>query len=413
MAHQDVVPAGDPQAWSHPPFKAHFDGKWLWGRGSADCKSNVIGLLSAMEVLLEQGFQPKRTIIFSFGFDEETGGYRGATSLARHLEDKLGRDSLAMIHDEGGMGVSKLGNVAYALPATAEKGFVDIVLTLNAPGGHSSRPPEHTAIGIMSRMIAVLEDHPFQPTLDATNPVRGVLECETKYSPDDVEPWLKHELSSGQDIGERIAESRGDRIRWQIQTSQAVDVIRGGDKDNQLPDKVTVTINYRIRPGEDVDELFDGVVKLLGPIAHRHGIAISGFGLDEERTPQGMLSLEAKDLLAPSPVTPTSHSSVWDIFAGTLRQVFEDVEDTLPGVETVVPVGSIATGNSDTAHYWNLTRNIFRFTPAREGTRLGVHTVDERMEMSAHLEYLRVYYDLMRNFQSYEGDTCDGPCPSL
>lgn len=30
---------------------------------------------STMEMLLENSFQPSRTVIFAFGFDEEIGGY--------------------------------------------------------------------------------------------------------------------------------------------------------------------------------------------------------------------------------------------------------------------------------------------------------------------------------------------------
>ncbi|KAH9825919.1 putative vacuolar carboxypeptidase Cps1 [Teratosphaeria destructans] len=413
MAHQDVVPAGRPPAWTHPPFEAFFDGEWLWGRGSADCKSNLIGILSAMESLLQQDFEPQRTIIFSFGFDEETSGYRGAKYLARHLEEKLGPNSIAMILDEGGMGVATTGDVAYALPAIAEKGFVDIVLTLETPGGHSSRPPAHTSIGIMSRLISALEDSPFYPSLSDTNPVRGVLECEAIYSDEYVEPWLKQKLQTGQDIGEDIVRSRGDGIRWQLQTSQAVDEIRGGDKDNQLPEEVKAVVNYRISPQNKVDDLFERRAEILAEVAHEHGIAVSGLGFNEPRTADGILTLTTDQLLIPSPVTPTgSTNDVWTLVGSTLRQVYQSV-DTLPGVETVIPVGSIATGNSDTSHYWNLTTQIYRFTPIREDARQGVHTVDERIEMQAHLEATRVYYDLMRHFQAFDGETCGGGCRAL
>lgn len=55
----------------------------MWGRGSSDCKNNLIGVLSALESLLEQGWKPSRTVIAAFGFDEEIGGHRGATAIAR------------------------------------------------------------------------------------------------------------------------------------------------------------------------------------------------------------------------------------------------------------------------------------------------------------------------------------------
>ena len=42
MAHQDVVPEGDPEKWTYPPYSGTIaDGK-IWGRGSSDCKSNLI-----------------------------------------------------------------------------------------------------------------------------------------------------------------------------------------------------------------------------------------------------------------------------------------------------------------------------------------------------------------------------------
>lgn len=265
----------------------------------------------------------------------------------------------------------------------------------------------------MSQIIETLENNPFSPALDTTNPVRKVLQCEAVYSPSKVETWLRKELASGgsaKELGEKIVNSRGDAIRWQIQTSQAVDIIHGGSKDNQLPSRVELTVNYRISPQDDVEELFTQVAKRVASVVHQYGMAVSGLGFDDEKSEQGVIHLKSKDLLRPSPITPAnSGNQVWSIFSGTLRQVYESV-DTLPGVETVVPVGSIATGNSDTAHYWKLTRNIYRFTPSREGSRLGIHDIDERMQMSDHVEAIRVYYDLIRNIQAYDGDACDGDC---
>ena len=39
--------------------------------GSEDCKNNLMGILDAFEFLLSQNFEPKRTILAGFGFDEE------------------------------------------------------------------------------------------------------------------------------------------------------------------------------------------------------------------------------------------------------------------------------------------------------------------------------------------------------
>lgn len=79
MAHQDVVPVESESEndWKHAPFSVHWDGIYVWGCGAIDCKSTLIATLEAVEGLLRAGFVPSRTIILSFGFDEEISGNQG------------------------------------------------------------------------------------------------------------------------------------------------------------------------------------------------------------------------------------------------------------------------------------------------------------------------------------------------
>lgn len=75
-AHQDVVPvlADTRDLWTHDPYGGEYDGTYIWGRGSMDDKSGLIGALAAIELLLESGkFSPARTVILALGCDEETG----------------------------------------------------------------------------------------------------------------------------------------------------------------------------------------------------------------------------------------------------------------------------------------------------------------------------------------------------
>ncbi len=410
-AHQDVVPATSPEQWTHPPFVPYYDGKFVWGCGASDCKNNLIGLLSVMEDLLSQHWRPKRTIILGFGFDEETGGVQGASYIAAELEKRYGKEGIVMIMDEGGMGLESYGHFVYALPAVAEKGFFDVILTLEVNGGHSSQPPEHTAIGIMAEIIVALEQNPFKPRLMKENPFRGFLECQVRHTPHEVEPWLKDALLKGDDevkIGTRLAEARGKEVRFLIQTSQAVDIIQSGETSNQLPESVRTVINYRIAPHDSLASVKNEIVDVVSPVANKHGIHIRGFEFStasqdkvQASFRENLLILSSKYDLSPSPISPTSPiNPVWTLFSGVIRQVFESTS-SFSG-KTVAPVGDIMTGNTDTKHYWNLTKNIYRFTPARAGTRKGVHTLDERIEMKAHVEGMRVYYDMMRTFGGRE-----------
>ncbi len=406
-AHQDVVPASSISKWTYPPFEPHYDGQYLWGRGSSDGKNNLIGVMSAVESLLSQDWKPRRPIVLAFGFDEETGGVRGAAKIAEVLEKAWGRGGFLLILDEGGMGLTTVGDYVYARPGVAEKGYMDAQLILDISGGHSSRPPAHSGIGVIAEMIVALEQSPYTPVLTKENPLRGFLECQAKYTPGELEPWLRRSLQrddDGTDIGNKLADERGPQIRFSMQTSQAVDIIKGGDKVNALPETVTAIINYRIAPQDSLKIVKDKITDLLEPIARKHNIKVEGFGSgksSEDKTKAsdnkdisssfGTLYLNSLNDLSPSPISPTDiQNPIWHIFSGTIRQVFEDTK-TLEG-KKVVPVGDIIQGNTDTIQYWNLTKNIYRFSPAREGTRFGIHTIDERTDMTAHLEGMRLYY---------------------
>lgn len=48
-------------------------------------------------------------------------------------------------------------------------GYLDIRVTVETQGGHSSVPPAHTGIGILSKVISVVEDHPHEPDLTPAN----------------------------------------------------------------------------------------------------------------------------------------------------------------------------------------------------------------------------------------------------
>lgn len=122
MAHQDVVPV-DPDtvdSWTYPPYSGHFDGTNIWGRGASDCKNSLIGILETVEVLLKAGYKPKRTIVLSFGFDEESSGGEGAGHLAKFLHERYGDNGVAAIVDEG-MGYTEAFGMGYAVPGVAEK----------------------------------------------------------------------------------------------------------------------------------------------------------------------------------------------------------------------------------------------------------------------------------------------------
>ena len=161
-AHQDVVPVedGTEDQWTHPAFAGEIADGFVWGRGAMDDKGPLIGILEAVEGLVEEGFRPKRTLHLAFGHDEEVSGEEGAQAIAQLLRSR-GVEA-AMVLDEGGaLAQNALAGIdQVALVGIAEKGSVSIALNVEAPGGHSSVPPRQTAVGILSRAIDQLERNP-------------------------------------------------------------------------------------------------------------------------------------------------------------------------------------------------------------------------------------------------------------
>lgn len=364
-AHQDVVPVEDETKWEYPPFGGHFDGEHIWGRGSSD-KDAITALMSAMEALLsEEDYEPKRTVIMAFGFDEECNGLQGASSIAEHLEETYGKDGIAVILDEGGGGLQSLDDTLYALPAVYEKGYLDVWFDVEVVGGRADVPPPHTSIGMMSEIVVELEALSFEPAIRKDSPVYDRLVCQARYTPY-AQPKLTNMLRRG-DLNGLAYELavQDDESRYRIQTSSAVTMIRGGKKLNALPEIASLGVNYRHAPQDNAGSVQHRVVKAVGNVARKYGLRVEAFEDDEEYqsyvaalTPpdvpvsssypdgsyRGTLKLKTKNKSPATPISPTS-GRVWDTLSGSIQHSFR----SRGGI--VVPVGDAMTGNTDTRYY--------------------------------------------------------------
>ncbi|RMZ75592.1 hypothetical protein DV737_g5201, partial [Chaetothyriales sp. CBS 132003] len=411
MAHQDVVPVPEStvDSWTHPPFSGYYDGKYVWGRGSWDCKSQLIGILGAVEELIKAGFKPRRTVILSFGFDEEVSGPQGAAHLAPFLLERYSANGIAAIVDEGAGFASSWG-MQVALPGVGEKGYTDVQIVVRMPGGHSSIPSDHTSIGVMSDLITLIENRKYSPYLDDENPYLGLLTCGAEHAPDfpsKLKGLLKQRLASGSSKPKKGTDrlamevaKEGLAIRYLMQTSVAADVIQGGVKVNALPERTAATINHRINVGETPATVYSKITGLAKAMAYKYNLTLHAFdGVTE--APSSISLFPAHDDLAPSPVTPTESTlSPWTILSGTTRALY--------GTDVIVAPG-IMTGNTDTKYYWDLTKHIFRFSPGWDSEAgdagLGnIHTVNERVSAKSHVNLLRWVSLFVRNMDESELD---------
>ncbi|KAF2735266.1 vacuolar carboxypeptidase-like protein Cps1 [Polyplosphaeria fusca] len=401
MAHQDVVPVAEATIgqWAHPPFSGFYDGKFIWGRGASDCKNTLVGILEAVEGLIEAGFTPRRTLVLSFGFDEEISGQEGANHLAPFLVKRYGHHGVVAIVDEGATYAESWG-ASFAIPGVAEKGDIDVDVVVRLPGGHSSIPPEHTGIGVAAELISLIEANPYEPHLDERNPFLGLLECGAEHAPDFPKKLKKllhkRDAKAGAFSKDPLAleaAKAGPGVKYLMTTSVAIDLIHGGVKTNALPERTSFTVNHRINVGSCSSVILEKISHLASQIAHKYNLTVNEWNKSESPS---SITLSYRDtLLEPAPVTPTFSASDPDkalpyhVLAGTTRALYD-----------VYVAPGIMTGNTDTRYYWDLSEHIFRFNPGwdREQVGLGrIHTVDEKIGVQAHVDSVRWVVGWVRN----------------
>ncbi|KAL7411552.1 carboxypeptidase S [Mrakia frigida] len=410
--HQDVVPIEKTtiDSWVHPPFSGHYDGTFIWGRGSVDDKSGLIGILSALESLLEADFVPRRTIVLASGQDEEASGHHGAKFLGTYLEETYGQNGFALLVDEGGGYAEAFGRLI-AAPATGEKGMGDVRMTVETLGGHSSIPPDHTGIGLLSLLIAEVEAHPHKANLTRENPYYSLMGCAAEFAPG-VEPSLRSLIKASvksdkalKQLGDVFGADR--TTRGLVGTTQAVDLIGGGVKVNALPEKSWAVVNHRINVASSPQELRERFTSVIKPKAKALNLTLTAWGKDIVEGPSvGHIVLENafKDWLAPSPITPTTPETVgWQVLAGTIRSTHASrIKSSSAGENEleIVVSPAIMTGNTDTARWWSLTPQIYRYghlSPDDVYTASGIHSVNEAIKATSFVNEIRFFGELIFN----------------
>ena len=367
LAHQDVVAVetGTEAAWTHPAFAGTVADGYIWGRGTLDNKGSVIAILQAVDHLLARGFRPRRTVYLAFGADEEVGGMASAGAMAAALDRRGVR--LDFVLDEGMAVVT--GQVPgldrpAAIIGIAEKGYLTLRLATTDEGGHSSMPPSNTAAGRLARALTRLEDNPLPASLDGV-PGKLLSALAPHFSLGQRVAMANLWLSGPMVIGQ-LAQGRATNAL--IRTTTAITVVRSGDKDNVLPQAAEAFVNFRLRPGDSVDDV----------IAH------------------------VKDTVDDPAVTATvagnatNASRISSLDSLGYRAIATAVGQVMP--DAVVAPGMTLAG-TDSKHYAALAEDVYRFAPLRlgAGDARRIHGTDERIGVANYVEMVRFYIQLMRN----------------
>lgn len=366
MGHYDVVPidSSNIDAWTHSPFSGTIEGDYIWGRGTMDDKFTVMALLETAEYLIAEGYQPKRSIYFAFGHDEEIGGERGARAVSRHLQDN--DVFLQSVLDEGGAiieGALPVGRPV-AMVGIAEKGYLSLELVARSAGGHSSRPTKDNAVAILSEAIVKLNNNQFSERIDGA--VVQMFESVASEMPFGFKVvyanrWLADGIFRNQLLSDPSTAAM-------IRTTIAPTILRAGVKDNVLPNEARSVVNFRILPGDT----FDTVTEHVRTVIDDERVAIQRYGEIQ--------------------VLPSGISNVENSGFETLQQAIMDIK------QDVYVAPYLVFGATDSRHYSSISDQIYRFAPMAFAVDdiSRMHGTGERVSVDSYLDSIRFYSHYIR-----------------
>ncbi|KAF1390194.1 hypothetical protein PFLUV_G00055560 [Perca fluviatilis] len=367
LAHIDVVPASESDGWEAPPFSAKEIDGFIYGRGTIDDKSPLMGILQALEYLLIKGYAPRRGFYIGLGHDEEVSGYKGAMNIVRVLKQRSVQ--LSFVLDEGlavldGV-ISGLEGPA-ALIGISEKGSATVKLSVSMLPGHSSMPPSESSIGILAAAVKRLEENPM-PRLFGHGPERGTFEhlahkfgLPMKFIMSNL--WLFAPLMG------RVLERKPDTNAF-VRTTTAVTMFNAGVKVNIIPALAEAYVNLRIHSAQSLQEVLDLIQSAVG----------------DQR-----VKMELVNGFDPLPVSSADEKSFgFQIIKKTVLDIFPTV--------TVAP--GICIGNTDSRHFKDLTNDIYRFAPVwfKPGDAQRFHGINERISKKNYEELIEFYFSLIQN----------------
>ncbi|HYU21070.1 MAG TPA: ArgE/DapE family deacylase [Chloroflexota bacterium] len=201
-AHLDTVPFGDPAEWTYPPLSATLaDGK-VWGRGAKDCKLGLAAALTALRAFEDAEIRLAGDLQIVAPADEEMGGQWGIAQMI--AQDMIKADWA--IYGEGMPDFITIGH----------RGMMNLKITTHGVTAHTAR--KHLGQNAILKMCRLA------PRIDAIEFTR----------------WQPHPVVPAGPVA-------------------SANVVRGGFKENVVPDRCSLTVDVRFPPGCHHQPLVDEV----------------------------------------------------------------------------------------------------------------------------------------------------------
>ena len=248
LCHVDVV-AAKPEDWSLPPFQFTEREGWIYGRGSFDMKGEDANVAAALIRLKREGYRPTRDIVVAYTADEEAGGAEGVGWLM-HAHPDLMTASM-VLNPDAGAGAFRRGQRSFYGVQTSEKTYVTFQAEVTNKGGHSSEPRPDNAIYALAAGLTRLGDYRFPARLTAT--VRAFYASQAQFETGERKALMSAVGTGDLTAADKLSVDPSDNA--QVRTTCVATMLEAGAAENALPQRARATIQCRMLPGDDQDQV--------------------------------------------------------------------------------------------------------------------------------------------------------------
>jgi acetylornithine deacetylase/succinyl-diaminopimelate desuccinylase-like protein len=344
--HVDVVPVTD-QSWTHDPFEGILEDGYVWGRGALDMKAGVAMYIATMLRLADENAQLPGDVHLLVVSDEEAGGDDGLAYLVEE-HPELFADIEHALGEFGGFNLDVAGVETYPIQVN-EKQVCWLEATFRGNSGHASMPVEDTAMGKMASFVETVDTQ--RLPVHVTPPAEQFCEALADAVPPDHADRFRGLLDS--DRTDEILDEMGkdgQMLDALLHNTANPTIVEGGDKENVVPEAVTVVLDCRLVPGQEPADVIEELRTLTG--------------LDPEF-----------EVVRFDPGPPSADLDVYETLGGIL-------EDATDGI--AVPL--LMAGATDGRHLATVDVQSYGFTPMQVGDIPFldlVHSGDERIPAGA------------------------------
>ncbi|MFK7995428.1 MAG: succinyl-diaminopimelate desuccinylase [Granulosicoccus sp.] len=195
--HTDVVPTGDVESWTSPPFSADIIDGYLCGRGAADMKGGVAAMITAIERFVNVQPVHQGSIGVLLTSDEEGPAIDGTAKVVEQLQARQEIIDYCVVGEPSS--TRCFGDII----RIGRRGSLGAHMIINGKQGHVAYPhladnPVHRALPALTELTSIVwdeGDEHFPPTTlqisninagtGASNVIPGALSVEfnLRYSP--------------------------------------------------------------------------------------------------------------------------------------------------------------------------------------------------------------------------------------